>query len=66
MRAMGSCARQENHYNAHDHVSEEEDMPFTFSQLVVWLVVGVLAGSLVSLIVTGSREARPLTGSVSA
>jgi uncharacterized membrane protein YeaQ/YmgE (transglycosylase-associated protein family) len=31
-------------------------MPFTFSQLVVWLVVGVLAGSLVSLIVTGSRE----------
>ena len=31
-------------------------MPFTFSQLVVWLVVGVLAGSLVSLVLTGSRE----------
>ncbi len=31
-------------------------MPFTFSQLIVWLIVGVLAGSLVSLVLTGSRE----------
>lgn len=31
-------------------------MPFTLSQLVVWLVVGVLAGSLISLLLTGSRE----------
>ena len=31
-------------------------MPFTLSQLVVWLVVGVLAGSLVSLVLTGSRK----------
>lgn len=31
-------------------------MPFTLSQLIVWLIVGVLAGSLVSVILTGSRK----------
>ena len=31
-------------------------MTFTFSQIVVWLVVGAVAGSLAAAAVTGSRE----------
>jgi uncharacterized membrane protein YeaQ/YmgE (transglycosylase-associated protein family) len=31
-------------------------MTFTFSQIVVWLVVGLIAGSLAAAVVTGSRE----------
>ena len=31
-------------------------MTITFSQIVVWLVVGALAGSLAAAAVTGSRE----------
>ena len=31
-------------------------MTFTLSQIVVWLVVGVIAGSLAAAAVTGSRE----------
>ncbi len=31
-------------------------MTFTFSQIVVWLVVGAIAGSLAAAAVTGSRE----------